>query len=232
MWISPCLLTRLHFFTMATVGQRDYTHYGPLRKNPEYSGDELLDTIRDARPLTQEELDGDTIRFFQRNPARNEVLRNYVQNPLPNPKTKRFLAIGFAPLAPIVQSSANVDPLALRNALADAGVVLRKQNGRETVMRAQLRQLMPQSAFDVEYAAFDDGTNEGETTELFCPTVPLTQLADPGEPGNLTHDMSVEGDEQFELEIVFNSDKTSAIPSEDDLSIDMGAFVEIVPSIG
>ena len=228
---------------MATsVGQRDYTHKAPLRKDPEYQANEILDVVRDARPLTSEELDGDTLRFFLRNPSRNEVLRNYVQNPLPNQKEKRILAMGFAPLAWVVQSATNVDPIALRNALANAGVIFRKNNGRETVMRAHLRQLMSQESWDLLYAAFDDGTNSSETTELFCPTDPLVQLTDPGEPtpgrsgsrgqGGEIHDMTLEGDEQFELEIVFDENDTDAIPAQADLEIYMGAFLQVVPQIG
>ena len=210
----------------ATVGQKDTTHYGALRKDPQYQSSELLDTIRDARPLTSEALDGNTLQFFQRNPTTNEVLRNYVQNPLPGPQRKRILAMGFAPLALIVQDISGVNPITLRNALADAGVVFRKNNGRETVMRAQLRQLMPQNAFDVLHAAFDDGTDAGETNELVLPTSPLTQLPNPGEPGNSDHDFTLDGDEQFELEIVFAD--TNPIPAKADLEIYMGAFMQLI----
>jgi hypothetical protein len=215
---------------MANVGQQDSTHAAALRKNPEYESDELLDTVRDARPLTEEELDGDTLRFFLPNPSRNEVLRNYVSNPLPGGNEKRFLAMGFHPLSPIIEDVSGVDPLSLMNALADAGVILKKQNGRETVLRAQLRQYMPQIDFDLEYAAVDDGTNSNSTTELFAPSKPLVQLPDPGEKGNTDHDFTLEFDEQFELEIVFADE--GAIPAQADLEIYMGAFLQLVPAIG
>ena len=225
---------------MSMVGQRDYTHAGPLRKNPEYEGDEIFEVIRDARPLTSEELDGDTLSFFPSNPDTNEVLRNYVQNPLPGQKENRILSMGFAPLAWIIQTGSGVDPLAIRNALSNAGVVFKKENGRKTVMRAHARQFMPQIGWETEYAAVDDGTDSGETTELFCPTDPLTQLTDPGEPTPTDrngepieeerHDMTLGGDEQFELDIVF--DDASAIPAQADLEIYMGAFLQVTPPIG
>lgn len=216
---------------MATsVGQQASTHAAALRKNPEYGSDELLDTVRDARPLTEEELDGDTLRFFLTNPSRNEVLRNYVNNPLPGGKEKRVLAMGFHPFSPVIQDVSGVTPIDLMNALANAGVIFRKQNGRETVLRAQLRQFMPQIDFDLEYAAVDDGTDSNSTTELFAATKPLVQLPDPGEDGNTDHDFTLEFDEKFELEIVF-ADK-GPIPAKADLEIYMGAFLQVVPAVG
>jgi hypothetical protein len=42
--------------------------------------------------------------------------------------------------------------------------------------------------------------------------------------------MTLGGDEQFELDIVF--DDASAIPAQADLEIYMGAFLQVTPQIG
>mgnify|MGYP006278954293 CR=1 FL=1 len=192
--------------------------FAPIRKDAPVGRGERLRTVRDAQPLTQEEISDNRLELFPPNPNRDNVRRNYEQNPFPRNLPVRFLAYGFAVDRPYIEAASGVTPEEFMNQLKRAAVEVRRQEGDKRVIRHHMSQLVDWEKIGLEYAAFDDGTDSGSTTAVNFRTKVLHRIPDPDK-------VSLKPDERFELTIRFDAE--SDIPAEADLELYLYGFLQI-----
>lgn len=191
---------------------------GPIRKDSPIGPGERIRTVRDAQPLTQEEIVDNRIELFPPNPVRNNVYRNYEQNPFPRNLPVRMLAMGFGINKPYIETVANVDVELFMNELKRAAVEVRRQEGDKRVIRLHMSQFFDWHTAKLQYASFDDGTDSGATYAVNMGTTVLYRLPDPDK-------ISLKPDERYEVTIVFN-DETD-IPAEADLEVFLYGFIQV-----
>jgi len=192
--------------------------FAPIRKDSPVGRGERLRTVRDAQPLTQENISDNRLELFLPNPDRNNVRRNYEQNPFPRNLPVRFLAYGFVLDKPYIEAASGVTPEEFMNQLKRAAVEVRRQEGDKRVIRHHMSQLVDWEKIGIEYAAFNDGTDDGETTAVNFRTKPFHRIPDPDK-------VSLKPDERFELTIRFDDD--SNIPAEADLETYLYGFIQV-----
>ena len=152
---------------------------GVLQKKAGIGAQDRLPVLRDTRPLSSDEVTNDTIEFFQVNPNRSNVDRNYSQNPLTGNYTKRVVSLGFGFTQPLFKPATNVDPVSILNDLKHAAVVADVGERSSKKMREHLTNFIDFSQVKVVEAAYDDGSNDGAYRAVqFC-HVPFRLLSDP-----------------------------------------------------
>lgn len=192
--------------------------FAPVRKNAPVGARERLRTVRDTQDLTQENISDNRLELFPPNPTRDNVARNYEQNPFPRNLPVRFLAYGFGINKPYIEEASGVTPELFMNQLKRTAVEVRRQEGDKRVIRHHMSQLVDWEKVGIEYAAADDGTNEVSLTAVNFRTKLFHRLPDPDK-------VSLKPDERFELTIRFDAE--SNIPAEADLTVGLIGFIQV-----
>lgn len=196
---------------------QNYTESSPIAKDDPVSASDQIPKLRDFRPVTQENLDGDTLRFFPPNPSnRDSVTRNYEDNPLPRNTSKKILAIGFAFNKLSLEGSTGVDPLGVINNLSHAEVRVETDQGRTIAKEHHIKRYLDSKAIEHERVIAQDGSNVVEHVTL--PVEPLFRVDD-------CMPLTIGPDERFEFEVELR--ETSAIPAAADTDLKMGAFLQV-----
>lgn len=201
-----------------TTSVLSLTDLAPVRKDAPVGPTERLRTVRDAQPLTQEEITDNRIELFPPNPTRNNVRRNYEQNPFPRNLPVRILGLGFAIDKPYIEEASGVDPEAFMNELKTCAVEVRRQEGDKRVIRLHMSQFIGWDRVPLEYAAYDDGTNEGSITAVNVRATPIYRIPDPDK-------VSLKPDERYEVTLRFNAE--TDIPAEADLEVYIYGFLQV-----
>jgi len=193
----------------------------PICKETPIQATDEIAKLRDFRPLTQENLQNNELRFFTPNPSnRDSVERQYEQNPLPRNTSKQVLAIGFSFDKIVQEGNGSLDPIGILNAISHAEVRFKKDQGRSIMIQQHSKRWIDLDEASDLYAASNDGTNSAAERAVNLPNRPLFKVAD-------TQGLILGPDERFDLEIQF--DDTSGIPAEADYDtpLQMGAFMQI-----
>jgi hypothetical protein len=199
---------------------QNYTPQFPFVKPAPIRESEDLVVIRDQVPFTQENLSSvNALRFFLANPAtRDDIKRNYQNQPYKGHKYKRPLAIGFVFNNVIIEQDANHDPRQIVNAMRHTSVIYKTDDG-STKQLEHHGGFYTGRGYRSTSAAFDDGTNAGSTVAMYAGGPFLVRVPD-------DQDLVVPGTgETFELEMHF--DDTTAIPAAADTDLEVQAFISL-----
>lgn len=174
-------------------------------------------TIRDFRSLESDRVSNGEFELFTANPSRDNVRRNYEDNPLPYNVPKRVLSLGLTLAEPVFEADANQDPENILNDFAHAELRFEKDQGRTTVLKSHLKQFYTSENTRLRYAAFDDGTNSGNTKVYVAAVYHLTRV----------HNAPIilQPDERFNFVLEF--DETSAFPATANATNEIGAFIQL-----
>lgn len=196
---------------------QNYSESSPIAKDDPISASDEIPKLRDFRPVTQENLDGNELRFFPPNPAnRDSVTRSYEDNPLPRNTSKKILGIGFAFNKLSIESSAGVDPLGLLNNLSHAEVRVETDQGRTIAKEHHIKRYLDSKAIEHEHVTSQDGSNVVDHVTL--PVEPIFRVDD-------CLPLTIGPDERFEFEVELR--ETGSIPAAADTDLEMGAFLQI-----
>lgn len=196
----------------------NYTESSPIAKNDPIRRTDQIPKLRDFRPLTQENLDGNTIRFFPPNPAnRDSVGRNYEDNPLPRNTPKRIVSVGFSFNKLSIETATGVDPVGLINNLSHSEVRIETDQGRTIAKELHIKRFLDFSAIEHERVVSLDGTTVVDHATL--PVEPLFRVDD-------SQNLNIGPDERFEFEVEMR--ETNAIPAAADTDLELGAFLQVV----
>jgi len=206
-----------------------YPTTAPVVKN--YSGvikpNSRIPTLRDKQALSSDNVTNGVIEFFPPNPTADAVARNYDDNPLPGPYSKRIIGLGFSFSYPVLQYATNVDPVIVVNALKHSAVVLSRGDRRTQVIRAHMTQFIDFNKVEAKIANYNDGTNDGSLLATLMRTVPLKRLAESKDA-----DFVLAPDERFVLEV--EPDNASLLPSDSDWgnagsgALSLYSFIQVV----
>ena len=206
-----------------------YPTTAPVVKN--YSGvikpNSRIPTLRDKQALSSDNVTNGVIEFFPPNPTADAVARNYDDNPLPGPYSKRIIGLGFSFSYPLLSWATGVDPVIVMNALKHSAVVLSRGDRRTQVIRAHMSQFIDFNKVETLIANYDDGTNNGSTIVSLMRSVPIKRLAESKDA-----DFVLGPDERFVLEVEPND--ASLLPSDSDWgnassgALSLYSFIQVV----
>lgn len=181
----------------------------PVAKSIGGFSDSQKRVLRDSVDFTIEQAAGGRFSLFSGQASANEVIANYLENPLPQQNAHDIVGMGFA-LEPTIKSSqVGFDVVAAYQALTDAEIEF-STSERQTLLKSESAELMEIEHHDVLVRNGDiivrAGANEG-----------AIRLPDP---------IRLESREIFDLELETNL--TGYLPSASDYNDVSGGVASLV----
>lgn len=192
----------------------------PIRKDSPVGAGERLRTVRDFQELSSENLTNDQLTLFPVNPDRDAIARNYESNPLPRNIPYRILSVGFTLNRPTLETASGVDPVGIKNALRSAVLHVDRAEGDTTVLKLPFQQLWAWHKIKTLFASYDNGTNSDEIVVVNMGSSFIHRLPDPNK-------VALRPNERFEFKVYFEGETVGFIPSNSDLTISLGCFLQI-----